>query len=113
MKQFPFAHTIQMTHRLRDGVLEVATRIANLSVEPMPVAIGFHPFFQLTDSPPDEWVLAVGARTHWPLAETKMPTGATQPIDAFFANPAAIELAPLALDDVFSALVRERRRRAR
>ena len=45
MKQFPFAHTIEMTHRLRDGVLEVSTRIDNLSVEPMPVVIGFHPLF--------------------------------------------------------------------
>jgi aldose 1-epimerase len=107
MKQFPFAHTIEMTHRLGDGVLEVATRIDNLSAEPMPVAIGFHPFFQLTDSSRDEWVLSVGARTHWPVAETKMPTGVTEPIDAFFSNPAAIALAPIELDDVFSDLVRD------
>ena len=32
-----------MTYRLRGGVLEVATSIVNLSAEPMPVAIGFHP----------------------------------------------------------------------
>ena len=107
MKQFPFAHTIEMTHRLRDGVLEVATRIDNLSVEPMPVAIGFHPFFQLTDSPRDEWTLSVAARTHWPVSEEKMPTGVTQPIEKFFANPAAVQLAPLELDDVFSDLVRD------
>src|SRR5687767_4358715 len=67
MKQFPFAHTIEMTHRLWDGVLEVATRIENLSIEPMPVAVGFHPYFQLTDSLRDEWTLSVAARTHWPL----------------------------------------------
>jgi aldose 1-epimerase len=109
MRQFPFAHTIEMTHRLRDGVLEVATRIDNLSIEPMPVAVGFHPYFRLTDSPRDEWTLSVAARTHWPLAETKMPTGATQPIERFFANPAAIALAPLDLDDVFSDLVRDAR----
>jgi aldose 1-epimerase len=107
MKQFPFAHTIEMTHRLRDGVLEVATRIDSLSVEPMPVAVGFHPFFQLTDSPRDEWTLSVAARTHWPVSEAKMPTGVTQPIDRFFANPAAVQLAPLELDDVFSDLVRD------
>ena len=107
MKQFPFAHTIQMTHRLRDGVLEVATRIENLSVEPMPVAIGFHPFFQLTDSPRDEWTLTVAARTHWPVTEAKMPAGATQPIEKFFANPAAVQLAPIELDDVFSDLIRD------
>jgi aldose 1-epimerase len=107
MRQFPFAHTIEMTHRLRDGVLEVATRLNNLSVEPMPVAIGFHPFFQLTDSPRDEWTMSVAARTHWPVSEAKMPTGMTQPIEKFFANPAAVQLAPLELDDVFSDLVRD------
>src|SRR5688572_8275912 len=112
MKQFPFAHTIEMTHRLRGGVLEVATRIDNLSVEPMPVVIGFHPFFQLTDSPRDEWTMSVAARTHWPVSDAKMPTGVTQPIDKFFANPAAVQLAPLDLDDVFSDLVRDARGQA-
>ena len=62
MKQFPFAHTIEMTYRLHDGVLEVTTTIENMSAEPMPVAIGFHPYFQLTDSPRDEWTISVGAR---------------------------------------------------
>jgi aldose 1-epimerase len=112
MRQFPFAHTIEMTHRLRDGVLEVATRIESLSIDPMPVAVGFHPFFQLTDSPRDEWTLSVAARTHWPVSEAKMPTGITQPIDRFFANPAAVPLAPLELDDVFSDLVRDAEGRA-
>ena len=107
MKQFPFAHTIEMTHRIRDGVLEVDTRIDNLSVEPMPVAVGFHPFFQLTDSPRDEWTISVAARTHWPVSEAKMPTGVPQPIEKFFANPAAVPLAPIELDDVFSDLVRD------
>ena len=107
MKQFPFAHTIEMTHRLRGGVLEVLTKIDNLSIEPMPVAVGFHPFFQLTDSPRDDWTLSVAARTHWPVSDAKMPTGTTQPIEKFFADPAAIRLAPLELDDVFSDLVRD------
>ena len=112
MKQFPFAHTIDMTHRLQDGVLEVATRIDNLSVEPMPVAIGFHPYFQLTDSMRDEWTISVAARTHWPVAENKMPRGGTQPIEKFFADPAAVALKNLDIDDVFSDLVRDGRGRA-
>jgi len=107
LRQFPFAHTIEMTHRLRDGVLEVVTRIDNLSIEPMPVAVGFHPFFQLTDSARDEWTLSVAARTHWPVSDAKMPTGATQPIEKFFQDAAAVRLAPIELDDVFSDLVRD------
>src|SRR3954451_5689999 len=63
IKQFPFAHTIDMTYRLQNGVLEVATLIRNMAAEPMPVAIGFHPYFRLADSPRDDWTISVGART--------------------------------------------------
>ena len=84
MKQFPFAHTIEMTHRLQDGVLEVQARITNMSAEPMPLAIGFHPYYQLTDSPREEWAISVPARTWWRLAPTKVPTGETEPAENFF-----------------------------
>src|ERR1051326_4576131 len=39
MKQWPFAHTIEITHRLQDGALEVRTKILNQSDEAMPIAI--------------------------------------------------------------------------
>ena len=45
----------------------------------MPVAIGFHPYFQLTDSTREEWMLSVGAKTQWLLADNKIPTGETEP----------------------------------
>jgi aldose 1-epimerase len=112
MKQWPFAHTIEMTYRLREGVLEVATSIANLSAEPMPVAVGFHPYFQLTDSRRDEWTISVGARTRWKLQPNKVPTGETEPIDTFFPNPSAVALRDVDLDDDFSDLVRDARGRA-
>ena len=112
MKQWPFAHTIEITHRLQNGELEVQTTITNLSAEPMPVAIGFHPYFQLTDSPRDEWTIAVGARTHWLLAATKVPTGDTEPIERVLPNPQAAVLRDYNLDDVFGDLVRDRDGRA-
>jgi aldose 1-epimerase len=107
MKQFPFAHTIDMTYRLQDGVLEVRTRIENLSREPMPVSVGFHPYFQLTDSPRDEWTISLGVKTHWVLAPNKVPTGETQPVERVFADPASAKLADHDLDHVFSDLVRD------
>ena len=108
MKQWPFAHTIEMTYRLQDGVLEVRTRISNLSAEPMPVAIGFHPYFQLTDSPRDEWTIAVGARTRWLLAANKVPTGETEPIEQLLPATRRAALKDYNLDDVFGDLVRDR-----
>ena len=107
MKQWPFAHTIEMTYRLREGVLEVRTTIVNESAEPMPVSIGFHPYYQLSDAPRDEWTLASGARTHWLLAPTKLPTGETEPIEKIFPNPRAATLAAYDLDDVFGDLERD------
>ena len=104
--QFPFAHTIEMTHRLQDGALEVTTRIQNLSAEAMPVAVGFHPYFQLTDSTRDQWTLSVGARTEWVLSPDKIPTGETRPIDQRFPNPNAALLRDHDLDHVFGDLIR-------
>jgi aldose 1-epimerase len=107
MKQFPFAHTIDMTHRLRDGVLEVTTRIVSLSDDPMPVAIGFHPYFRFPDSGRDEWTVAIGARTRWRLSDTKLPTGETEAIEDTLPNPRALPLKDHDLDHVFSNLVRD------
>jgi aldose 1-epimerase len=112
MQQFPFAHTLTMTYRLQDGVLEVRTRIDNLSVEPMPIAIGFHPYFQLTDSSREDWTLSVAAKTRWLLAQNKIPTGETEPIEKFFPDPKAIALKDFDLDDVFGDLERDAQGRA-
>jgi aldose 1-epimerase len=107
MKQWPFAHTIEMTYRLQNGALEVRTTITNQSAEAMPVSIGFHPYYQLTDSPRDEWTLAVGAKTHWLLAENKVPTGQTEAIEKILPNPRAASLRAADLDDVFGDLSRD------
>lgn len=112
MKQFPFAHAIEMTHRLADGVLGVTTRIENLSAEPMPVSIGFHPYFELSDAPRDEWTISVGAKTRWLLAPGKVPTGETEPIERVFPDPHAVSLKDHDLDDVFGDLERDGEGRA-
>jgi aldose 1-epimerase len=105
MKQFPFAHTIEMTYRLHDGVLQVTTKIENLSTEPMPVSIGFHPYFQLTDAKRDEWTVSVGAKVQWLLAPNKIPTGETAPIEKLLPDPKAAVLKDFDLDHVFGDLV--------
>jgi len=112
MAQWPFAHTIEMTYRLQGGVLEVQTRIENLSAELMPVVIGFHNFFQLTDSPRDAWTIAVGARAEWLLTADKIPTGETRPIEKLFPNPQAIPLKDYDLDHLFGDLARDASGRA-
>jgi aldose 1-epimerase len=102
MAQFPFAHTIEMTYRLSDGVLQVETRLANHSTESMPVGIGFHPYFQLHAAPRDQWKVHVAARDHMVLSKLLIPTGERNRVA--FADPQP--LAGTQFDDVFSALVR-------
>ena len=66
--QFPFPHTLTMTYRLRDGSVEVETSIENHGADPMPVAVGFHPYFTLHDVHRDEWHVHFAARDHLVLS---------------------------------------------
>ena len=96
MAQFPFAHNVEMTHRLRDGALEVATRIENLSRDPMPVGIGYHPYLQLPGVRREDWEIHLAAREHVVLSERSIPTGERRPVTPG-SGP---------LDDVFTGLIR-------
>lgn len=114
MAQFPFAHTITMTYRVSDGALEVRTKLDNLSTDPMPVSIGYHPIFELPDGNRDDWTVSLDARTHWIEIPQRLPTGETQPTENFFGSDrTAIQLKKYALiDDVFTDLVRDANGRA-
>jgi aldose 1-epimerase len=114
MAQFPFAHTITMTYRVSNGALEVHTKLDNLSTDPMPVSIGYHPIFELPDGNRDDWTVSLDAKTHWIEIPERLPTGETQPIENFFGGDrTAIQLKKYALvDDVFTDLVRDANGRA-
>jgi aldose 1-epimerase len=107
MAQFPFAHTIEMSYRLSAGSLEVRVRLNNLSAAPMPVAIGFHPYFQVNDAPRDEWTFGIAARTEWLLSKDNIPTGEVRPIEQFLPKPQGGTLKGLSLDHVFGDLIRD------
>jgi aldose 1-epimerase len=107
MAQFPFAHTIEMTYRLSGGSLEVRVSLKNLSTAPMPVAIGFHPYFQVNDAPRDEWTFGIAARTEWLLSKDNIPTGEVRPIEQFLPKPQGGTLKGLSLDHVFGDLIRD------
>lgn len=62
MAQWPFAHEYEITYRLADGVLEVQTTVSNLSAEPMPIALAFHPYYRIPDIPRDQWIAKIPAR---------------------------------------------------
>jgi len=99
MAQFPFAHTIDMTYRLSQGILEVRTAIVNESRDPMPLVIGFHPWYQLA-TPRDEWRVHLPVRLHYKLSDKLTPTGEATPADL----PDPTPLAGRHLDDLFGGV---------
>lgn len=102
MAQFPFAHAIEMTYRLKDGALEVVTEIENLSSEKMPVAIGFHPYYKLPGER-DSWSVHIPAKEHVQLSKTLIPTGERTPV----SSPDPFPLKGTQQDDVYTSLVRD------
>jgi aldose 1-epimerase len=113
MKQFPFAQTYTMTIRLKDGVLEVNTRIDNLSTQSLPVSIGYHPYFALPETDRNHWSLDFGADTHWIEADAHLPTGEKETSDTFFGgdhhNVPLSRFTDTRFDEVFSDLDRDAR----
>ena len=110
MAQFPFAHTIEMTHRLQDGALEIATRHRTTSAPSRCRSLsGSIRTSQLPDAPRDDVDDLASARAReWVLAPDKIPTGETQPIEQRFPNPRAAALRDHDLDHVSAISIRDR-----
>lgn len=101
LAQFPFPHAITMTYRLHEGALQVITEIENLGTEAMPVAIGYHPYYQLPGGR-DAWTVRIPAQEHLELSPTLIPTGRREKLNA----PLDLPLRGNKQDDVYTSLVR-------
>ncbi|MDZ7637472.1 MAG: aldose 1-epimerase [Bryobacterales bacterium] len=108
MAQWPFAHSLFMTYRLRNGMLEVETVIENYATEPMPIAIGYHPYFQLPGVPRDEWYATLPAKSITVMTDKLTPSGEKKPFD----GPQPFPLKGNKLDNIFEDLVRDENRQA-
>lgn len=108
MAQWPFAHEYEMTYILKDGELEVRINVANLSTEPMPIAIGFHPYFTIPGVPRDQYMAHIPARTRVSYDNRLIPTGAYTPMDMM----EEFSLRGITLDNGFIDLVQSSDRRA-
>jgi len=100
MAQFPFAHTYEMTYRLRDGALEVETAIENFSTATMPVSVAYHPYFTLPGVPRDDWQVHVPASRQVVLNDKLTPTGELRPV----ALQQPVTLRGRQFDDVFAGV---------
>lgn len=100
MAQFPFAHTLEMTYRLKNGALEVETVLENHSTDTMPVSVAYHPYFTLPGVPRDSWKVRLPVKQHVELNAKLTPTGERKPFQ--MAQP--VELAGRQFDDVFAGV---------
>ncbi len=103
LAHFPFPHRLSITYVLRAREVEVVTEILNQSADPMPLAVGYHPYFQISDAPRDEWKVTLPAKQRYVLSPKLIPTGETKP------TPYSGEfgLKGVILDDVFGDLERD------
>ncbi len=107
MAQFPFAHTLEVTYRLKDGRLETTTAVKNIGRADMPVMMAYHPYFR-PDGNREEWKLSIGTRTHWLPSKQLISTGETEPIEKFLPGARDLTLGKTFLDDVFSGFDRSK-----
>ncbi len=103
MANWPFAHEYEITYRLTDGILEVSTKVTNLSAEPMPVVFGFHPYFNLPDVPRSEASAHIPAHKHVETDGRLVATGEMRPANL----PEWISLKDHTFDDGYTDLDRE------
>jgi aldose 1-epimerase len=105
---WPLAHEYEMTHRLSEGTLEVSLSITNLSCDTMPIAVGFHPYFQLPGVPLDNTTAHIPVRSRIEMDDRLIATGATTPVDF----PDEIALKDHRFDTGFTDLIRDEDGRA-
>ena len=91
MKQFPFAHTIEMTYRLQDGVLQVTTKIAqperraDAGGDRLPSVFSADRFARATTGPSRSARSRSGC---W--RRTRFRPARREPIEKLFPDPRAI-----------------------
>ncbi len=105
MAQFPFAHAIEVTYRLKDGKLENTTAISNVGRAAMPVLVAYHPYFR-PDGNREDWTVSIRVKKHWLLSKQLIPTGETEPTENFVPGANNMTLGKALLDGVFSDLER-------
>jgi aldose 1-epimerase len=108
MANWPFAHEYEMTYSLADGVLQVITTVKNLGAEPMPIVLGFHPYFNIPDVPRAESTVHLAARKHVETDSHLVATGDLTPNTL----PDQVSLKDHTFDDGFTDLVRGKDGRA-
>ena len=97
---FPFEHDLVVEVSLAGRTLRVTTSLTATGDRPVPVAFGWHPWFEFPDVPRAEWELSTPFVHRAVLDDRMIPTGEV------VADPTPTgPLADAVLDDVFLGVV--------
>jgi galactose mutarotase-like enzyme len=72
---FPFEHVLDVVVSLSGTTLRVVTTLTATGERSVPVAFGWHPWFEFPDVARAEWELSAPFTRRAVLSETKIPTG--------------------------------------
>jgi aldose 1-epimerase len=102
---YPFHLDTRVTYTLSDTGLHVAHSIANIGAHPAPIAVGAHPYLQLSDVPTADLALEVDADSWFRLDERSLPV-ALEPLDDAHDLRAPRRVGDLHLDTAYAGLRR-------
>jgi aldose 1-epimerase len=95
---YPFQYRCEITYVLSaDNLLEIRTKISNLSDGPIPIADGWHPYFILGGKL-DDWLMHFNAKARVRFDDKLIPTGELEAYEEF-KEPRRI--GPAFLDNCF------------
>jgi galactose mutarotase-like enzyme len=97
LEVFPYAHELTMEVWLAGDTLTVQTTLRAGDDTPVPVAFGYHPYFQLPGVSREHWRVELPVRTRLELDERMLPTGAGEP-----ANEPLQPLGTRSFDDAYT-----------
>ncbi len=77
---FPFPHRLEVSVALCGQSLTIETVLEASGALPVPVAFGWHPYFQLPGIPREIWSVTLPVRTRAVLDDRCLPTGRVEPL---------------------------------
>ncbi|HEY8614747.1 aldose 1-epimerase [Phenylobacterium sp.] len=110
--RWPGKADLDFEYRLEGGALVLRIDVRNVGAEPLPLGVGWHPYFQLPSGDRRQARLRVAAdlRTEVNDYDEVLPTGRLLPTEGTpydFGAREGLALGDLYLDDCFTALRRE------
>jgi aldose 1-epimerase len=80
---FPFPHKVRLEAELSAATLRIRTTVLPRSVQPVPVAFGFHPYLVLPGVPRASWRIELPVRCHLVTDERLIPAGAPERVEPY------------------------------